>query len=40
MFYLNTNYPKNTLFIISFYKINKELESQKLKQVIKLALGN
>jgi hypothetical protein len=40
MFYLNTNCPKNTLFAMSFYKINKELESRKLKQVIKPAPGD
>jgi hypothetical protein len=27
MFYLNINRPKNTLFTMSFYEINKELES-------------
>jgi hypothetical protein len=30
-FYLNTNRPENTLFIMSFYEINKELESRKLE---------
>jgi hypothetical protein len=40
IFHLNTNRPENTLFIISFYEINKELESQKLEQVTKPAPGD